>query len=204
MSRFEEQSPEIFAFLNGMCAECHPPSARAMARNLLGEHRWSSERLQAFLASDGAFLSPAEIEDKLKKYQEREVRTPIGSALRPAYARPDNLNNSISMPAGTELGTVIDLTRLGHIYAEAYVSSASRSSRVSRIMIDRPAASTNFSRCDWKTPPQDRISCALCSWPVENIWVQRLGARSSRHGPPIGRISDRSSTRDCRSVGSKP
>ena len=48
------------------------------------------------------------------------MRTPIGSALRPAYARPDNSNNSIRMPAGTELGTVIDLTRLGHIYAEAY------------------------------------------------------------------------------------
>ncbi len=120
MSRFEEQSPEIFAFLNDMCAECHPPSARAMARNLLGEHRWSAERLRAFLASDGAFLSPAEIEDKLKKYQEKEVRTPIGSALGPAYGRPDNSNNSVRMPAGTELGTVIDLTRLGHVYAEAY------------------------------------------------------------------------------------
>lgn len=126
----------------------------------LGEHRWSSERLQAFLASDGAFLSPAEIEDKLKKYQEREVRTPIGSALRPAYARPDNANNSIRMPAGGELGTVIDLTRLGHIYAEAYREfglpefqsfpdhdrSPSSINQFLKVRLENPASRSNFMR----------------------------------------------------------
>jgi hypothetical protein len=89
-----------------------------MARNLLCEHRLSLERFSAFSAFAGKLAAFEQIHRALEEYQE-EVRPAIKTGLQPAYARADNANNMVELPKGSRVGTVLDLTRLGRIYAEA-------------------------------------------------------------------------------------
>lgn len=93
---------------------------RAMRRNLLCEHRISPDRLRAFENENGAGpLSDIRlVEAALENYQKTQVRPRKGEI--PAYARPDNVSNLVSLHRGNSLGTVLDLTRLGPVYAEAY------------------------------------------------------------------------------------
>jgi hypothetical protein len=90
-----------------------------MARNLLCEHRLSAERFAAFSAFAGDLTALDRAQRALEEYQTAEVRPSVGVGILPAYARPDNENNSVALPPGAHIGTVLDLTRLGRIYAEA-------------------------------------------------------------------------------------
>lgn len=90
-----------------------------MARNLLCEHRLSAERFVAFSSLAGPLTAFDRVQQALEEYQTAEVRPLITSGLQPAYARAANENNAVELPAGSHIGAVLDLTRLGRVYAEA-------------------------------------------------------------------------------------
>ena len=89
-----------------------------MARNLLPEHRLSEERFTDFSRTAGELASILHVHQALDDYQSTHVRPRVKLGNPPAYARSDNANNAV-LPGGTLLGTVLDLTRLGRVYAEA-------------------------------------------------------------------------------------
>ena len=106
--------------LHGTCSSSSPPHSHAMARNLLSEHRLSTKRLSAFSAFAGDMLHFDQIQDALENYQIAEVRPLAKSGLPPAYERLENANNVVELSNTAHLATVLDLTRLGYIYAEAW------------------------------------------------------------------------------------
>ena len=119
MSFFAERSLPLARILHDSCSPGFTAAARAMARNLLCEHRVSAERFAAFSASAGELTMLDRVQRAIEEYQTAEVRPSISLGLLPAYARPENENNSVELPPGTHVGTVLDLTRLGRVYAEA-------------------------------------------------------------------------------------
>ena len=119
MAFFADQSLPLARILHDACSPGFTPPTRAMARNLLCEHRLSAERLAAFSASAGELTALDRVQLALEEYQAVDVRPSIGVGLLPAYARPENENNSVELPPGAHIGTVLDLTRLGRVYAEA-------------------------------------------------------------------------------------
>ncbi len=90
-----------------------------MARNLLSEHRISDQRFLDFSKTAGELLSLTHVRVALETYQSTRVRPLLRSGDSPAYTRSDNANNAVRLPRGVHLGTVLDLTRLGRVYAEA-------------------------------------------------------------------------------------
>jgi hypothetical protein len=93
-----------------------------MARNVLSEHRLSDERFARFCALAGDMAAFDQVQAALESYQTAEVRPLIRDGLEPAYARADNASNAAVLPPRTYLATVLDLTRLGRVYAEARAS----------------------------------------------------------------------------------
>lgn len=118
MPPFADQ-PSIAKILREACSPGVTPPDRAMARNLLCEHRLSAERFDAFSGFAGQLTAMDRVQQALEEYQTGEVRPLITSGLQPAYARAANANNAVSLPAGSHVGAVLDLTRLGRVYAEA-------------------------------------------------------------------------------------
>jgi hypothetical protein len=90
-----------------------------MARNLLADHRVSVERFAEFSGIAGDLLSITDIREALEDYQARRVRPLRKTGTPPAYALPNNANNAVLAKPAAQLGTVLDLTRLGRVYAEA-------------------------------------------------------------------------------------
>ena len=89
-----------------------------MARNLLAEHRISQDRFNSFLKFAGELKSIDAVHDALDQYQ-KHVRPLRTTKLLPAYQLPENATNVIELPDDTEIATVLDLTRLGRVFAEA-------------------------------------------------------------------------------------
>ena len=89
-----------------------------MARNLLAEHRVSEERFLEF-SKLGDLASIAQIHKALDEYQSNYVRPSLKGGIPPAYAHSNNANNIAVLGPDAHLGTVLDLTRLGRVYAEA-------------------------------------------------------------------------------------
>jgi hypothetical protein len=96
-----------------------PPYSRALARNLLGEHRVSAERFAAFSAFAGNLTEFASLQQAIEEYQGNEVRPLVKWRVAPAYARQENENNKVELLARAHVATVLNLTRLGRVYAEA-------------------------------------------------------------------------------------
>jgi hypothetical protein len=95
------------------------PEYRAMARNLLAEHRVPADRFAGFLKDAGSLANLDRVRDALNWYQVNEVRPNIKGGAQPAYERPENAENAVALTAKTRLATVLDLTRLGRVWAEA-------------------------------------------------------------------------------------
>jgi hypothetical protein len=70
------------------------------------------------LAFAGTLGTISRIEHALAEYQLAEVR-PVKGGPVPAYERPENGNNAVEVPPGSYIATVLDLTGLGRVYAEA-------------------------------------------------------------------------------------
>jgi hypothetical protein len=79
----------------------------------------SPGRFAGFTAFAGDLADLDAIRKVLEAYQEEQVRPLIGAGLAPAYARADNHNNKVDLAPGSDIATVLDLTRLGRVYAEA-------------------------------------------------------------------------------------
>lgn len=105
--------------LHDVCSSGAELPFRAMARNLLAEHRVSQERFLEFSKAAGELISITQIGTALEDYQSKHVRPFLKEGKPPAYARSENLNNLAAPLMDTHLGTVLDLTRLGRVYAEA-------------------------------------------------------------------------------------
>jgi hypothetical protein len=119
MTPFEDPSHPISAVLSTHYGN---PTAttpeRAMCRNLLAEHRVSIDRFAAFIAVGGAQSGFADVVTALEEYQ-KHVRPLKTLKLVPAYRLPDNAGNAVTLPLDAEVATLLDLTRLGRVYAEA-------------------------------------------------------------------------------------
>ena len=100
---------------------------KAMARNLLGEHRVSFDRLKKFLPSGFNWDNFDAIQKDLDEYQKKAVRVKLNPSLPfshlkqplPAFESKENKNNRVNLPLNAKLGTVIDLTRLHRVYGYA-------------------------------------------------------------------------------------
>src|SRR5208283_2257837 len=119
MAPFADPSLPAAQVLNLAGSSLLPPQYRAMVRNLLCDHRVSPGRFAAFSAFAGPLADLDAIRRVLEAYQDEQVRPLIGAGLEPAYARPENHNNKVDLAPGSEIATVLDLTRLGRVYAEA-------------------------------------------------------------------------------------
>ncbi len=123
MSLFAQSIPRLSQCLTTVCSDqhCLLPE-RAMARNLLVEHRVSQGRFDSF-ASRITVPTPdpltlRHIQDALFSHQ-NDVRVTLASKLHPAYELPHNNGNRIANKPGLELCTVIDLTAFAPVFVEA-------------------------------------------------------------------------------------
>ena len=119
MPNFTDPSFVVFQALQNACSPGNELPVRAMARNLLAEHRVSGQRFLGFLSAAGELASIDQVREALEDYQWKEVRPFLKNGTPPAYVRTENANNMAALNADTRLGTVLDLTRLGRVYAEA-------------------------------------------------------------------------------------
>jgi len=119
MVPFADPTLPISRILRDTCSSVVSISYKAVARNLLSDHRVSSERFSSFSAFAGDLSRIDVIQRALESYQLEEVRPSISARTEPAYARTDNENNRVRLAPGSHVATVLDLTRLGRIYAEA-------------------------------------------------------------------------------------
>jgi len=103
--------------LRRACASADP-GLRAMARNLLGEHRVPKDRRDAFVGGAGSLADMDRVRNALDRYQTNEVR-PKKGGFPPVYEQPENAENAVGFAAKAHLATVLDLTRLGRVWAEA-------------------------------------------------------------------------------------
>ena len=117
MSPFVQRTA-LAQVLLGACTPATPVRSRAMARNLLSEHRLSNERFAVFANFAGTLVAVDRIARAIEDYQATEVRPVKGGPL-PAYQRPENGNNAVEIPARSHVVTILDLTGLGRVYAEA-------------------------------------------------------------------------------------
>jgi hypothetical protein len=117
MSLLADSSEQLAEALRHACTSVDP-GLRAMARNLLGEHRVPADRIAAFLGGAGSLADVDQVRSALYLYQTNEVRPKKGGSP-PAYERPENTENAVGLGPGARLATVLDLTRLGHVWAEA-------------------------------------------------------------------------------------
>ncbi len=116
---FADPSRDVHKTLLDMCLSgCDLPS-RAMARNLLAEHRLSEQRYLEFSPNSGDFTSFVAVRKALEEYQLSHVRPLLKDKLAPVYARLGNVSNEVNLGPDARLGTVLDLTGLGRVYAEA-------------------------------------------------------------------------------------
>src|SRR5258708_6475427 len=146
MSTFD-QSTALTQVLLDTCTPASPVPSRAMARNLLSEHRLSNERIAVFSTFAGTLSAVDQIAQALADYQSTEVR-PIKGGPLPAYQRPENGNNAVEVPRRSHVGTVLDLTGLGRVYAEARPSFRLRQFRDYAVTNPADAAQIN----DFLTP----------------------------------------------------
>jgi hypothetical protein len=105
--------------LPGLLDPATPVDVRAMAANLLADHRIPPDRLSRLADLAGVLDQAHAIRDSLRRYQTAEVRPLKTSDVKPAYLRGDNTSNRVDPPPRTFVATLLDLTRLGHIYADA-------------------------------------------------------------------------------------
>src|SRR5258708_40144729 len=147
MSTFD-QSTALTQVLLDTCTPASPVPSRAMARNLLSEHRLSNERIAVFSTFAGTLSAVDQIAQALADYQSTEVR-PIKGGPLPAYQRPENGNNAVEAPRRSHDGTMLDLTGLGRLYAEARPSFRLRPVRADAVT--NPAATADLH--DVRTPP---------------------------------------------------
>lgn len=122
MFLFADTLPGLCAYLNSLCSSSCTPAELAMAGNLLAEHRVSAERSADFASYlPSVPVTASEIEEALRTYQKVKVRVLKDAGIDPCYELPPNSDNWFHPVPGTELCSVIDLTRLGYIYSEAQV-----------------------------------------------------------------------------------
>ena len=96
-----------------MLAKGLPPEIRAVARNLLSDHRIPRER-----ASTISDLEDENLEELLRDYQDKYVRPWRNDNLPPVYALPVNGTNAI-VEQPESLCTVLNLTRWQRYYEAA-------------------------------------------------------------------------------------
>src|ERR1022692_4952176 len=122
MAPFADPSLPVSQALSRVFSSPVPPYSRALARNLLAEQRVSGDRFALFSAFAGDIAELNLIQRAMELYQLREVRPLASAALQPAYARPENESNKVELPPGSHVATVLNLTRLSRIYAEAWAT----------------------------------------------------------------------------------
>ena len=94
MPPFADPSQLVSQVLSGICASSAPEYDRAMARNLLAEHRLSKSRFQLFSTFAGAMDDLEAIRSAVQRYHANEVRPLVSAGIEPAYTRPENQQNS--------------------------------------------------------------------------------------------------------------
>ena len=120
MPPFADPSQLVSQVLSGICASSAPEYDRAMARNLLAEHRLSKSRFQLFSTFAGAMDDLEAIRSAVQRYHANEVRPLVSAGIEPAYTRPENQQNLVNLPPRTQVATVLNLSGLERIYAEAW------------------------------------------------------------------------------------
>ena len=91
-----------------------------MAWNCLAEHRISAERFQTFLRHLASKpISSDVLQSAFNAYQKTDVRVSSSVGSQPAYELAENANNYVTLTHGTDLCTMVDLTRIGYVYAFA-------------------------------------------------------------------------------------
>src|ERR1017187_5218011 len=106
MPPFADPSRTVCQALKNACAPGNELPSRAMARNLLAEHRLSEERFAEFSTTTGELASIIQVHKAFEDYQVSHVRPFLKKGERPAYTRSDNANNIVVLPPDARLGTV--------------------------------------------------------------------------------------------------
>lgn len=115
MLRFSDPGCAAFSALTAACSSSDA-SERALARNFLAEHRLSEERFRHFMDFGGNPATWDDIQDAVVKYHNAHVRPFVSSGTRSTFFRESAVNGG-GVP--TQVGTVLDLTGLHQIYADA-------------------------------------------------------------------------------------
>ena len=122
MCPFADPLQPVSKLLDGYCDLPIQPGDphRAVARNLLAEHRLSADRFKGFTAFAGDMPAFEQVHLALERYQTDQVRPLSGAGIEPAYERDDNAENRITLGKGMHVGTVLNLTRLDNVYREGW------------------------------------------------------------------------------------
>jgi len=93
---------------------------RAVARNLLAEHRLCADRFGKFAGYAGDLRTFDEVQQAVERYHKEQVRPLSSAGILPAYERTENQENLVTLAKETHVGTVLNLTRLDSVYREGW------------------------------------------------------------------------------------